>query len=78
MSRIKGYIRKALRENGDMTVHGIIDVFKDRWPRQTPSTSTIASILTKNPEFVMMDETESEGTLTISGKYTTVVWGLVE
>lgn len=78
MSRIKGYIRKALRENGDMTVHGITNVFKDRWPRQTPSTSTIASILTKNPEFVMVDETKSEGTLTISGKYTTVVWGLVE
>tara|TARA_R110001606_G_scaffold342014_3_gene490385 strand:- start:2967 stop:3203 length:237 start_codon:yes stop_codon:yes gene_type:complete len=78
MSRIKGNIRKALRENGDMTVHGIITVFKDRWPRQTPSTSTIASILTKNPEFVMVDVTKSEGTLTISGKYTTVVWGLVE
>ena len=74
--RLIRFIKTALREEGDLSIDGIIHVFKDRWPRQTPSTAEIASILTKNPEFIVIDKFKKEST--VSGTHIANIWGLNE
>jgi len=74
--RLIKFIKTALREEGDLSIDGIILVFKDRWPRQTPSTAEIASLLTKNPDFIVIDTFKKPST--ISGTHSTNIWGLNE
>tara|TARA_R100000951_G_scaffold60080_1_gene50512 strand:+ start:187 stop:423 length:237 start_codon:yes stop_codon:yes gene_type:complete len=74
--RLIKLIKTALREEGNLSVESIITVFQDRWPRQTPSTSEIASILTKNPEFIAIDTFKKPSA--VSGTHSAFIWGLNE
>ncbi len=61
-----------------MTLNEIIDAIKQRWPRRTPTTSSLSNVLSKNPDNFMVMECIKREDASGNGSYDVNVWGLIE
>ena len=72
------FIKTVLRENGDMTSDSVRDAIKKKWPRHTPTMSTLSNVLSKNPKDFMIMESVKQRDAVGNGSYDVNVWGLIE
>lgn len=69
---------ETLLDSGPMNAHQIIDEYKQRWPKTTPSMRQLSNLLSRHKQFAVKGESMMTNDHHIHNSYKINVWEIQE